>query len=58
MRAYDQNRKNQLKQHSVIPKALMKMPVKNVAVKIRPGLTVYTDSKSKIEAVKLKYANK
>ncbi len=57
MRDYDKRRKlkRELSQHKIIPKREMKMPEKNIPVKISDRLTVYISDPSKIEATKLKY---
>lgn len=54
------NNKNKriLKQHTVIPRGQMKMPEKNIPVRISERLVVYTDCPSKVESVKLKYAGR
>ncbi len=47
-----------IKQDEIRPKHLCKRPHHPIEVRIRPGLTVYTDKKSKIPAILKKYEGK
>lgn len=54
MKKYERERK--LKQHKVIPKKEMKMPIKNIPVRINSSLVVYTDNVDKIPSILERYS--
>lgn len=57
MKAYDTQRVNRKKrQEKLTPKKKLKIPENNIPVVIRKGLVVFTNCKSKIEGIRIKYA--
>ncbi len=63
MKSYDNRRKvsnnwQAFKHRQSLTKTKMIMPKKDIAVFIREGLIVYTNDASKIEEIKLRYADK